>query len=146
MTATARTTLGPVEWIALAFPGPVLDRAIVPVLAGLVDSGTVRLIDAAVLHKAADGTVSGAEVEDEDGVAFSAVDGEVLELLNDDDLAQIAGALAVDTTTLVLVWENRWAAALGDAVTVAHGAVVAHDRVPRANVDRALAAAGQVPS
>jgi Family of unknown function (DUF6325) len=140
MTAP-RSPLGPVEWLALAFPGPALDPSIVPVLAGLVDTGTVRLIDAAVLHNAADGTVSGAELEDEDGGAFGGVDGDVLELLNDDDLAQIAVALEVDTTTLVLVWENRWAAALGDAVGAAHGVVVVHDRVPRAAVERALAAA-----
>jgi Family of unknown function (DUF6325) len=142
MTAP-REALGPVEWLALAFPGPALDRSLVPVLAGLVDSGTVRLIDAAVLHKAADGTVTGAELEDEDGADFGRVDGDVLELLNDDDLTQIAVALDVDTTTLVLVWENRWATALGQAVADAGGTVVAHDRVPRASIERALAAAAE---
>jgi hypothetical protein len=54
--------------------------------------------------------------------------------------------LAVDTTTLVLVRENRWAAAPREAVTGAHGAVVAHDRVPRAVVLQAVAAAGQRPA
>jgi hypothetical protein len=129
----------PVEWIALAFPGPALNTAIVPVLAQLVDAGTVRLIDAAVLHKGADGVVSGAELEDEAGAAFGAVDGDVLELLNDDDLAEIAATLEPDTTTLVLVWEDSWAVAFGDAVRRAGGALVAHDRVPWDNVDRALA-------
>jgi hypothetical protein len=52
----------------------------------------------------------------------------------------------VDTTTLVLVRENRWAAAPREAVTGAHGAVVAHDRVPRAVVLQAVAAAGQRPA
>jgi hypothetical protein len=98
------------------------------------------VLDAAVLHKARDGVVSGGELEDESGAAFAGVDGDVLELLSDEDLAQIAAALQPDTTTLVLLWENRWAAAFGDAVRQVHGTLVAHDRVPRENVDRALAA------
>jgi hypothetical protein len=70
------------------------------------------------------------------------VDGDVLELLNEDDFAQIAVALEPDTTTLVLVWENNWAAGFGAAVSRAGGALAAHDRIPRQNVERALAAAG----
>ncbi|MFW3170963.1 hypothetical protein [Geodermatophilus sp. CPCC 206100] len=116
--------------------------AVAPALAALVDSGTVRVLDAAVLHEDADGQVTGAELEDEDGAAFAAVDGDVLELLSDDDLLQIAATLQPSTTTLVLLWENRWAAAFGDAVRQVHGTVVASDRVPRENVDRALAAGG----
>jgi hypothetical protein len=132
---------GPVEWITLAFPGPGLNAAIAPALADLVDAGTVRVLDAAVLHKDAGGAVTGGELEDEAGAAFAGVDGDVLELLSDEDLAQIAATLQPDTTTLVLLWENRWAAAFGDAVRQVHGTVVAHDRVPREDVDRALAAA-----
>jgi hypothetical protein len=109
MTAVSPVS-GPVEWIALAFAGPALDSAIAPVLAGLVDSGAVRVVDAAVLHEDADGVVTGGELEDEDGAAFGGVDGEVLELLSDGDLAEIAATLEPDTTTLVLLWENRWAA------------------------------------
>jgi hypothetical protein len=139
MTAVSPIT-GPVEWISLAFPGPALSAAIVPALAELVGSDTVRVLDAAVLHKDADGTVTGGELEDEAGDAFGPVDGDVLELLSDEDLAQIAAGLQRDTTTLVLLWENRWAATFGDAVRQVHGTVVAHDRVPRENVDRALAA------
>ncbi len=49
---------GPVEWIALAFPGQALNAAIAPALAELVDSGTVRVLDAAVLYIATDGRVT----------------------------------------------------------------------------------------
>jgi hypothetical protein len=149
VTAVSPIT-GPVEWISLAFPGPTLDAAIAPALADLVDSGTVRVVDAAVLHKDADGEVTGGELEDEAGDAFRGVDGDVLELLSDADLAQIATTLQPGTTTLVLLWENRWAAAFGAAVGQVHGTVVASDRVPREAVDRALAAragtTSQVPT
>src|SRR3712207_1955120 len=61
------TTMGPVEWIAIAFPGPRLADALAPALAELVRSGTVRLLDAVVVHASVDGTVTISELEDEEG-------------------------------------------------------------------------------
>ncbi|GAA4744050.1 hypothetical protein GCM10023328_27210 [Modestobacter marinus] len=135
------TTMGPVEWIAIAFPGPRLADALAPALAELVRSGTVRLLDALVVHTSVDGAVTVSELEDEDGPAFEAVDGEVLELINDDDMAAVAAGLEPDTTTLVLVWEDRWAATFGEQVAGMHGVLLAHDRLPHADVERALGAA-----
>jgi hypothetical protein len=130
-------TVGPVEWVTLTFPGPALDPRVVPPLEALVDPGTVRLLDAAVLHKNADGALTETELENEGVQAFDSLDGDVLELLSDDDLIAIAASLAPDTTTLVLVWENRWAAGFAEAVRRAGGELTAYDRVP---VDRADAA------
>lgn len=136
---------GAVEWVALTFPGPRLDPAVAGPLRDLVAAGTVRLLDAVVVHKAADGTVTEAELEDEAGAALDAVDGEVLELLSHDDLLGLALRLEPDTTTLALVWENRWSAALAEAVRRHGGRVLAHDRVPAADVECALRAAAGVP-
>jgi hypothetical protein len=83
------------------------------------------------------------ELEDEGEqitAAFEAVDGEVLELLSDDDLLVVAEGLEDDSTTLVLVWESRWAAAFAEAAHRAGGTVLAHDRVPRTDVERAVRA------
>jgi hypothetical protein len=135
--------VGPVEWVALTFPGSTLDPAVVSPIADLVGAGSVRVLDAAVVHKDADGAVAGAELEDE-GVqitaAFDAVDGEVRELLSDADLLAVAERLEDDSTTLVLVWENLWASAFAEAVRRAGGTVLAHDRVPRTDVERAVRA------
>jgi len=132
------STVGPVEWVTPTFPGPRLDPGVVPPLKALVDPGTVRLLDAAVLHKDPDGALTGTELENEGVQAFDGLDGDVLELLNDDDLTAIAAGLAPDTTTLVLVWENRWAAGFADAVRRAGGGLAAYDRVPHDRVDAAL--------
>lgn len=134
--------VGPVEWVALTFPGAVLDPRVVPPLKQVVDPGTVRLLDAAVLHKDPAGTVTAGEVQDEGVDAFDSVDGEVLELLSEDDLAAVAAALRPGTTTLVLVWENRWAAGFGEAIRGAGGELAAFDRVPRDRVEAALARSG----
>ena len=97
------------------------------------------VLDAVVVRKAADGTISEVEIEAE-APAFDRVDGEVLELLSHDDLLTIAGSFGDDTTTLVVVWENLWAAAFAEAVRDRGGIVVAHDRVPAADVAAAVAA------
>jgi len=134
--------LGPVEWVALTFPGTVLDPAVAGPLADLVGAGTVRVLDAAVVHKDAAGEVTETELEDEVVPALDDVDGEVLELLSEDDLLSIAEALEPDTTTLVLLWEDAWATAFAEAVQRSGGIVLAHERVPRPAVERALAAQG----
>jgi hypothetical protein len=138
--------VGPVEWVALSFPGPELGSGVAVPLAELVRSGMVRVLDAVVVHKGSDGTVTEGEIAD-DGAALDDVDGDVLELLSHDDLRSIAERLENDTTTLVLVWENLWAAGFAGAVRAHGGTVIAHDRVPAADVVAALeAAAGMADS
>jgi len=100
------------------------------------------VLDAAVVHKDAAGEVTETELEDEVVPALDDVDGEVLELLSEDDLLSIAEALEPDTTTLVLLWEDAWATAFAEAVQRSGGIVLAHERVPRPAVERALAAQG----
>ena len=136
---------GPVEWVALSFPGPALGSDVSAPLAELVRAGTVRVLDAVVVHKAADGTVTEGEIADETA-AFDDVDGDVLELLSHDDLRSIAERLKNDTTTLVLVWENLWATAFAEAVRTRGGSVLAHDRVAAADGAAALAAQDGVRS
>ena len=128
---------GPVEWVALSFPGAELGSGVAAPLAELVRAGTVRILDAVVVHKAVDGTVTEGEIADE-SAALDGVDGDVLELLSHDDLVSIAERLENDTTTLVLVWENLWAASFAGAVRTNGGTVIAHDRVPAADVAAAL--------
>ena len=64
MTLTS-PPMGPVEWVALSFPGAVLGSGVAVPLADLVRAGTVRVLDAVVVHKAADGTVTEGEIADE---------------------------------------------------------------------------------
>jgi Family of unknown function (DUF6325) len=135
--------VGPVEWVALTFPGPALDRAVAGLLRDLVAAGTVRILDAVVVYKAPDGTVTEGELEDEGVASLDEVDGEVLELLSHDDLLALAHRLEPDTTTLVLIWEDVWAAGFAEAVRRSGGSVLAHERVAPADVERAVAAAAQ---
>lgn len=141
-------TIGPMEFAVIVFPGTTLDPRVVGPVKDLVDAGTVRLLDAAVVHKAGDGTVTGSELEAEDVPSFDAVDGEVLELLNEEDLAAVGDGLDPGTTGLVLVWEDRWATALAVAVRRAGGVLAVADRVPPDRAEAALRAASakEVPA
>ena len=71
--------LGPVEYIVIRFDGDRFTGDIVPALNDLLDQGLVRLIDIAVVSKAADGTVSILETQElgpEVAAAFLKLTGE----------------------------------------------------------------------
>ena len=52
---------GPVEWVAITFPGPTLGTGVAAPPGQVVEAKTVRVLDAVVVHKAADGTVTEGE-------------------------------------------------------------------------------------
>jgi len=137
-------THGPVEWIEIGFPGTKLRPGIVQALKRFADAGTIRIIDLVVLHKDDDGVVTALELEGlepDEAALFEDLDGDVLGLLNQDDIAFAGAALAPGSSAAVLVWEDTWVTAFGQAVKDAGGWVVANDRVPDEMVDAALAAA-----
>ena len=59
-------TIGPVDVALIVFEGNDFTGDVAPALAELHDSGTVRVIDLAFVHKEADGTTSSIEVGDAD--------------------------------------------------------------------------------
>jgi hypothetical protein len=67
-------SIGPVEYMIVAFPGNKFKGEIVPALKELVDAGTIRIIDLAFVMKDADGAVGTAELADLDSDVFKAFD------------------------------------------------------------------------
>ena len=133
--------IGPVDVAVIGFVGDAFNGEIAPALRDLSDSGTVRIIDLAFVRKAADGSVSAVEVSDADvAAAFAGLDDEQHDLLNDEDLLGIAERLEPATAALVVVWENCWAAPFARAVRKANGILVSQDRIPHADVVRAIEA------
>ena len=134
-------SVGPVDVAVILFEGNKFSGDVAPALAELNDSGTVRIIDFAFVRKETDGTASvleagDAEVADE----FEHFYGTQFDLLSEEDLIGIADGLEADSSALVIVWENRWAARLGAAVRASHGRLISQDRIPREDVLRAIAA------
>ena len=126
-------TLGPVEYVVLAFPGNKFTGRIAPALADLVDSGTIRIMDLAFVTKDADGNVLGYELtdlDDEEARAFDGVGEGGADLISEQDLHDIGEELEPNTSAAMLVWENVWATKFADAVREADGELLDHDRIP----------------
>jgi len=137
--------IGPVEYMAVAFPANKFTGEVAPALAELVKSGTVRIIDLAFVSKDAEGNVTAMEFEDLDsdaGAAFKAIEAEIGDLVNEDDLRAVAEELEPNSSAAVLVWEDLWAAKLAKAMRDAGGVLLDLERLPHEVVEAALAYAG----
>ena len=134
-------SIGPVEYLIVAFPGNQFKGEIIPALADLVEAGTIRIIDLAFVMKDADGAVVTAELGDLDSEVFKAFDAlspETMGLLNEEDLAAAGEELDPNSSAALLVWEDTWATTLRDAIVNAGGEVLDLERVPYQVVNAAF--------
>ena len=136
--------VGPVEYIAIAFPGNKFSGEIVPAIKALQDSGTIRVLDLVIISKDADGNVAAIELADADPEQRAAL--EVLgiqrsNLLGEEDFEDIGSALDPNSTAALMIWENVWAAEFAKSLRNADGILIANGRIPAALVEEAMAAA-----
>jgi hypothetical protein len=134
-------SIGPVEYMIVAFPGNQFKGEIVPALAELVEAGTIRIIDLAFVLKDSDGAVVAMELGDLDSDVFKAFDAlspEGLGLLNEEDLAAAGEELEPNSSAALLVWEDVWATKLRDAIINAGGELLDLERLPYEVVQAAV--------
>lgn len=133
--------IGPVEYMVIAFPGNRFRGDIAPALLDLVESGTIHIVDFAFVHRDEHGEMTALELEQEDAPvaeAFAAITSDRGGLINDDDLHDIADALDDDSSAMVVVWEDLWAARLATAIRDAGGVVADNQRIPHEVVQAAI--------
>jgi uncharacterized membrane protein len=133
-------SLGPVEYIVVGFPENKFKGDILPALGDLVDNGTIRVMDLAVVKKDADGSVLAFEIEDlatEEAEAF-AFEKAIGDLINEEDLMRVGEELEPNTSAAVLVWENLWARRFVETVKEAGGILVDYARIPHELVQAAI--------
>lgn len=132
--------IGPVEYMIIEFPGHQFHSEIVPALAKLIESETVRIIDLVFVVKDIDGNVATYEFDQVEELApFTTLQGEVGGLVNQEDIDYAAAALHPDSSAVVLLWEDSWATELAMAVRGAGGVVVEGARISPELVDAAFA-------
>ena len=138
-------SVGPVQYIVVAFPGNEFKGEIVPALADLVDRGMIRILDLAFVLKDAEGNVVAMELSDLGDAAkhYEPLGAEPAGLFNDEDLAAAGEELEPNTSAALLVWEDVWATRLRDALVDAGGILLDHDRIPYEVVEAAIAYAEQ---
>jgi uncharacterized membrane protein len=140
-STTLADSIGPVDVAIILFEGNEFNGDVAPAIAELQQNGTVRIIDIAFVIKDTEGNGAVLELQDE-GIAeaFESITEEQFELLSQEELDEIADTLEPNSSALVIVWENTWAARLGAAVRDSNGQVIVMERIPRETVVAAIAA------
>jgi hypothetical protein len=125
-------TLGPLDVVALAFPGNQFKGEILPELNAIRASGVVRIIDLLFLQKDEQGHLTITEVSDlkgEEAQRYRHFVGDPSGLLTQEDIALVANDVPLNSSAALLLLEHAWAVGLRDAIRRAGGSVVMLGRV-----------------
>ncbi|CAN7375463.1 DUF6325 family protein [Terrabacter sp. LjRoot27] len=125
--------VGPIDYLALEFPGARLTGEGMAELIRLVDAGVIRVLDMRGIVRDADGTVTAVAITDLDGdgtLDLAIFEGIESDLLDEEDLAAAADLVQPGNAVAVLVYENTWAGPFVSAMRRAGAEVVASVRIP----------------
>jgi uncharacterized membrane protein len=134
--------VGPCDLLVIKFPGNNFKGEIAPALGRLVEAKTIKILDILFAIKDENGEVAILEVKDIDGdgvadiVAIAEFDGAI----GPDDVDDAAQLLEPNSSALLLLFENTWAAEVTQAMRNADGELLYMERIPAAVVEEALAA------
>ena len=135
-------SIGPVEYIAIAFPGNKFSGKIIPAIKELQDSGTIRVLDLVIISKDGDGNVTAVELSEaspEEQATLAALGVQTRNLLGQEDVEDIGGALDPNSTAGLMIWENVWAERFATSLREADGVLIANGRIPAAIVEEIMA-------
>jgi Family of unknown function (DUF6325) len=124
-------SIAPVEYVLIAFPGNQFTGGIAPAIADLVESGTVHILDLVFVKKDVEGNILCFEFDDlPETSAYADIDGQADGFLATDDVIELADVLEPESSALLIVWEDLWAAKLGAEINASGGVLVAGGRLP----------------
>ena len=107
--------LGPIDFLAIEFPGAHISAAGFEQLLSLADQGVIDILDLEFVSKdlaGNAGTVDVGELANPDGVDLTAWQGSSSGLLDRTDVDEIATAIQPGSVAAVIVYENRWVLSL----------------------------------
>ena len=107
--------LGPIDFLAIEFPGGHLSAPGFEQLLSLADQGVIDILDLEFITKDSAGNALKVEVDElanPDAVDLSAWNGASSGLLDRDDVDEIAAAMKPGSVAAVIVYENRWVLSL----------------------------------
>jgi hypothetical protein len=140
-------TLGPIELLAVGFPGSEFTGGILPEIDRLVGNGTITIVDAMVLVKNRDGSLDFLEIEQiPENSSMAALVGLIDEangLISEEDLEEFAVALEPGDSAAMLAFEHTWFKPLRDELLDSGGVLLANVRIPGLVVEEVLAAVAQ---
>jgi uncharacterized membrane protein len=122
-------TYGPIDLIALEFPGNRFKGEILPEMFDLVEKGIIRIIDLVVIMKDQGEVIA----------MFDPLQADVSQMITRADIDMIAEQLAENSTAGIMLIENLWAKKTMQAMLDANGRTVMFERIPHDVVEEALA-------
>jgi len=134
--------IGPIEVVAFSFPGNQFKGEIIPALQELVQSGTIRIVDLAVIVKNEAGEALAFEIADLEPTASQALMDLVDEdegIFSDEDFAAFGESMEPNSTEALMIFEHVWATKFAEAVAGANGKLVLAERIPRVVVEALFA-------
>lgn len=133
-------TLGPIDFIALEFPGNRFRGDILPDLFELVEKEIIRIIDLVVIIKDQGEVIVRElrELDPEHMAMFDPLQADVSQMITDGDIAMIAEQLADNSTAGIMLIENVWAKKTKQAMLDANGRLVLFERIPHEAVEGAV--------
>lgn len=129
---------GPVDVLVLAFGEPKPDGSIGAELRRLVESGTIRVLDAMILTKTADSeavTLDLEDLPDDERAAYGFIDTGTRGLFDSVDADALKEGMVPGSAVLAIAIEHTWALGLRDALEKVGGQVAMDVRIPAAVVD-----------
>jgi len=133
--------LGPVEFVIVHFEQGKFEGSVLNELAALEKKEIVRVLDLMAVYRTVDGELAYLDyrgLADLGDVDLGIIDGDLLDLLSEDDAAALGADLEPGETIGVLVVEDIWAKNLQTAIGGAGGRLVEASRVPADVVAAAL--------
>ena len=119
--------LGPLEYLVVGFENYRFTGRILAELRAAQEKGIIRVLDPCVIAKDEQGNVTGRELSElsgEEATELSPLAGNVMGLLAEEDIQQLAADIPNESAAGLLLFEHTWAIGLKEAIKHA-GAVAA---------------------
>ena len=126
-------TYGPVDFLAVKFPGNQFKGEILGAMTELVENKTVRILDLVIIMKDEQGRVAVREVGQQAAemlVIFDPSKVETHGMIKLADIDMIADQLENNTSAGIMLFENLWAIKFKEALLNAQAELVMQERIP----------------
>ena len=124
--------LGPIDYLAVEFPGGRITGEGFAIILDLVRRGVIRVLDLQFVARAADGTVSRVELDDVEhhgDVDITRWAGASSGLLDASDRELVGGQIEAGSLAGILVYENVWAVPIMTALDRSEARLVGSGRI-----------------
>jgi len=111
--------LGPLEYLVVGFENYRFTGQILAELRAAQEQGIIRVVDLCVIQKDEQGNVTVRELSElsgEEATELSPLAGNVMGLLADEDIQQLAAGIPNNSAAGLLLFEHTWAIGLKEAI------------------------------